>query len=538
MSTINDPQPDSPAPDAKSEELVAYLDGELSPDECRQIEERLAGDANFREQLCELDQAWEALDALPSTSPGDDFARTTIEMVTLAAKEEQKQRTTDATATSSHRRRMYAIVGGAAVLSSFLAARWLLPDSNARLINDLPVISQMDLLAQIQDLDFLQQLSKEVPLDKLATDQAAVERQVARLKLASVDSPEARRQWIESLPVEQKADLASQAEQFGRLTSEQRDRLKSLQQQIAAAPDADKLQTTLAAYGQWLNRRTSGEQSGLRGMASGASDDGIRRIRDTLRMDSEQAARRLSETDAKVLKQEMFEIYDEVKDKEDFAKFLRRRERDNPGGRRFEATKEEKALFAASWAMWDTNDIDDKTRKRLKRGLTDEAQNHLTRLEQRGGERGGEHRVKWQLWMWMRDAMQPKRESGELERFFAEELDENQREHLLSLRKDVMEARLEQMYLGSRFGLGGAEWFGNFGEQGRGPGPGGPGWRADGPPLEGPGANRFDPNRRGPGPEGPPGPDGRHRRGPPLDRPPFQGPDGPPPPDAGQQQPN
>src|SRR5262245_52919254 len=132
MSIMNDPQPDSPAPDHASEQLVAYLDGELSPDECRHVEERLAGDADYRARLRELDQAWEALDALPSKSAGDDFARTTIEMVTLAAKEEQKQRTIETTTAIRHRRRMVALAGGAAVLASFLAARWLLPDSNAR----------------------------------------------------------------------------------------------------------------------------------------------------------------------------------------------------------------------------------------------------------------------------------------------------------------------------------------------------------------------------------------------------------------------
>src|SRR3712207_5478321 len=81
MSSTLDPRPDPPA----AEELVAYLDGELSPDECRAIEERLAQDADYRSQLRDLDRAWEALDVLPKPTPGDDFARTTMELVTDAA---------------------------------------------------------------------------------------------------------------------------------------------------------------------------------------------------------------------------------------------------------------------------------------------------------------------------------------------------------------------------------------------------------------------------------------------------------------------
>ena len=499
MSTINDPQPESPAPNPAPEELVAYLDGELSPDECREVEERLAADADYRQQLRELDQAWEALDSLPATSPGDDFARTTIEMVTLAASEDQNERAAAAATENRSRRRLWAILGGLAVVASFVAARLLMPDANARLLSDLPVITQMDLLDQIEDVDFLRKLSAEVPVDKLASDESAAEREVAKFAAASNPSPEARRQWIESLPTEDKADLAAQAAQFSQLSKDERDRLIRLEKQIAADPDAAKLQLTLAAYGQWLARRTSGEQSRLRGLAT---DDRLRRIQGTLRQENEQAARRLTEADAKELKQEILEIYDEVKDKEDFAKFLRRRARDERAPR-FEATPDDKALFAASWALWDNNDIDDRTQKRIIRDLTPEAQKHLEQLRRRGDERGdrGERFVKTQLWHWMREAMQPQRDEGAIEKYFAEELDENQREQLLNMRRDDMEARLEQMYLASRFGVRGAEWFSRFGEPPRGPGMGRPGMRPDG---------RLDADGRRPGPppEGPPPPPG------------------------------
>src|SRR3989304_6239050 len=80
MSTFN-PQPDLTA----TEELVAYLDGELSFEASRRVEQRLATGAAFPRQLNDLDEAWSALDALPSTVVDDDFTRTTIEMVSVAA---------------------------------------------------------------------------------------------------------------------------------------------------------------------------------------------------------------------------------------------------------------------------------------------------------------------------------------------------------------------------------------------------------------------------------------------------------------------
>src|SRR5687767_9299553 len=108
MSSIVDPQPEQPAAD----ELVAYLDGELPPDECRRVEERLAADADYRQHLRDLDQAWEALDVLPAPKTGDDFARTTMELVTVAAQAEA----TSVTASAANARRRRSMWYAAAAL--------------------------------------------------------------------------------------------------------------------------------------------------------------------------------------------------------------------------------------------------------------------------------------------------------------------------------------------------------------------------------------------------------------------------------------
>src|SRR5262245_46533002 len=180
MSTLNDPPHEPSAP--VLEELVAYLDGELSPDECRQVEERLANDADYREQLHELDRAWDALDSLPSTVPDDDFARTTIEMVTLAAREEQKERSAQDASAHRGRRQWWTLAAAAMVLATFFAARWFLPNANDRLLNDLPLLTQMDLLGEVESMEFLRKLSKDVPIERLATDEAAVDREASRFK--------------------------------------------------------------------------------------------------------------------------------------------------------------------------------------------------------------------------------------------------------------------------------------------------------------------------------------------------------------------
>jgi anti-sigma factor RsiW len=87
MSSIANPQFESP----DDEQLVAYLDGELSPEECRAVEDRLAKDDTFRQQLHDLDTAWEALSSLPPATVDDSFARTTIELACVQAEQDLSQ---------------------------------------------------------------------------------------------------------------------------------------------------------------------------------------------------------------------------------------------------------------------------------------------------------------------------------------------------------------------------------------------------------------------------------------------------------------
>src|SRR4051812_23554589 len=133
MSSIA-PQPDPQAAD----EIVAYLDGELPPQDCRRVESRLAADDDYRQQLHELDRTWEALDALPTTTVGDDFARTTIELACVVAKDDVSEHA--AVLRAAKRKRIWRAVaaGIAAVAVGLLAGFALIPNPNERLLTELP----------------------------------------------------------------------------------------------------------------------------------------------------------------------------------------------------------------------------------------------------------------------------------------------------------------------------------------------------------------------------------------------------------------
>src|SRR5687768_2167257 len=72
------------------EELVAYLDGELGPEEATRVERRMAEDPRYNARLNKLQRAWDLLDTLQRTEADDQFVHSTVAMVAIQAAEDAK----------------------------------------------------------------------------------------------------------------------------------------------------------------------------------------------------------------------------------------------------------------------------------------------------------------------------------------------------------------------------------------------------------------------------------------------------------------
>ncbi len=150
-----------PSDSTTDEQLVAYLDGELSPDDLRRISERLANDPDLQSRLQQHQRAWDMLDELPRTNVDDRFTQTTIEMVAVSI--------ADHTDETSRVNRVWsklvwsvggilcigALVIGYAVVASVLHA------PNRQLVEDLRVIENLDAYRAAEDIDFLRALERE-----------------------------------------------------------------------------------------------------------------------------------------------------------------------------------------------------------------------------------------------------------------------------------------------------------------------------------------------------------------------------------------
>jgi anti-sigma factor RsiW len=76
------PRPDDhDTPDGATEELVAYLDGELDPAAAEAMATRLSLDPHLRAEADALQRAWDILDVLPRPQPSAAFLTRTVSQV-------------------------------------------------------------------------------------------------------------------------------------------------------------------------------------------------------------------------------------------------------------------------------------------------------------------------------------------------------------------------------------------------------------------------------------------------------------------------
>lgn len=158
---MNGPQDTIPDGNAQSEELIAYLDGELNAEQRRRLEEQLSSNSTLRQHLKELQQTWDMLDDLPRDQVDETFTRSTVEMVAIHAEQEVSQRLSRAA-----QRRAAAWLGGiAATVLAGAVGFWVtyenLSRPNRRLIEDLPIVEHLDAYQYAGSIEFLRELERE-----------------------------------------------------------------------------------------------------------------------------------------------------------------------------------------------------------------------------------------------------------------------------------------------------------------------------------------------------------------------------------------
>jgi anti-sigma factor RsiW len=145
---------------ATHEELVAYLDGELSAAERQRIEQRLASDPDYRRQLSGLQQSWELLEVLPRATSDHQLTQTTIAMVAKDQHEQTRRRGSGAGRwTRAFPSRGLSVV--AAAMIGFMLVSVPMRIWRYRTLRDLPIAGNVELYRYAEDIEFLELLQSE-----------------------------------------------------------------------------------------------------------------------------------------------------------------------------------------------------------------------------------------------------------------------------------------------------------------------------------------------------------------------------------------
>lgn len=137
-------------PDA---DLVAYLDGELSPAQRRDIEVRLASDANYRAHVRELQESWDLLDVLPQAPENKSLTQTTVALATS----ENASLHRPGFRISGRQWRLLAaalLTGWVGFSLVYFPLKWRVN----RQLRDLPVAQNIEIYRYADDIEFLQAL--------------------------------------------------------------------------------------------------------------------------------------------------------------------------------------------------------------------------------------------------------------------------------------------------------------------------------------------------------------------------------------------
>jgi hypothetical protein len=262
------------------EQLTAYLDGELSPEEARALEQQLARDITARERLRELASAWDMLDSLPRSTVSDNFAKSTVAMVAVVAADEIQE--LKQTAPTAKNRRWIGLLIGAVAASvlGYFIANALLPDPHREIIKNLTLLDHWRIYQELGSLDFLRQLEQA---GLFVNETENLEQTTKLLPVSKVE----REQYLNQLSDNQREELRRRTEEFLALPATEQKQLAQLDKELQQATDANRLTQVMLGYHNWLNARTTLEISDLKKLPSA---ERIAKIKDIQRLEDKQWA--------------------------------------------------------------------------------------------------------------------------------------------------------------------------------------------------------------------------------------------------------
>lgn len=144
------------------ENLVAYLDGELDPQQIREIELALGRSPVARHDVDMLARTWDLLDNLPQQQVGEQFVTETMSLV-IGAELGDEEVDPLAPLKARNRTLWWSFAVGLvslALVGGYVVAGHVVPNETDELLRDYEIVAELDKYLEAEDAEYLQKLAE------------------------------------------------------------------------------------------------------------------------------------------------------------------------------------------------------------------------------------------------------------------------------------------------------------------------------------------------------------------------------------------
>lgn len=237
----------TPTENSVAEELTAYLDGELLPEQLQAVEDRLSHDEGYRKELQQLQKAWDLLDELPRTDSSLQFTKSTMEMVVQDAQRQVTKQRNKFVGWISRAALLLALPLFAFGASNAFVQR-VQDTPNRELIENLELIHNVDLYRKARNIEYL------IAISDLFNQAEDLEQEFSRLfdgdptAIASIANIEE----LQELPSSQLNELRRKRKEFQQLTPESQQELRDFHLQLKSHENSRDLEVAMRRFYSWL----------------------------------------------------------------------------------------------------------------------------------------------------------------------------------------------------------------------------------------------------------------------------------------------
>lgn len=306
-STLDD---DSPI-DELDELLVAYLDGELPPQERVVLETRLGRDASLRKRLRTLQHGWDMLDELPMATPSAILLESTIRMAAMEASQGKSPTATSRANGWLRSKRLWVSLATILCLGGGVAGARVRERQQFRSqLSQLPIAMHVDAYLNANDISMMRALMQ------LPQWQKAVE--IAerfgewdfslhqKIDQASVSQ---RNHLLQELPIEHQQMVMQSWQRFEKLEPATKTLILETAQRVSDQSDSEDLLATMDRFARWRETLAPAQRDQI---ASGDVEDREIAInlllQQTTRQWTQQTSRLLTDEDIETIYQVVRQI--------------------------------------------------------------------------------------------------------------------------------------------------------------------------------------------------------------------------------------